>query len=384
MNFDVAIIGAGIVGAACAASLAREGLSVVVIDGVGPASGATAAAMGHIVAMDDSEAQFALTSYSQKLWNSLADEMPERSEYERCGTIWIADDDAEIGEARRKREFYQQRGVASELLDERSLRETEPNLRPGLSGGLLVGGDSVVYQPFAAKFLLDRAAVSGARAIYGKRVVGIDRDGVRLDDSTKILAAKTVVAAGCESNDLIDGLRIRRKKGHLLITDRYPGFVRHQLVELGYLKSAHAIETDSVAFNVQPRITGQVLVGSSRQYDVDDREIDFAIVKKMMSRASLYLPGIARLSALRVWTGFRPATEDNLPLIGRHPRIDGVYLATGHEGLGITTSLGTAELITDEILGRESAIDRAPYSPERGWSAGGARVERGHPARKKH
>ncbi len=81
MNFDVAIIGAGIVGAACAASLAREGLSVVVIDGVGPASGATAAAMGHIVAMDDSEAQFALTSYSQKLWNSLADEMPERSEF---------------------------------------------------------------------------------------------------------------------------------------------------------------------------------------------------------------------------------------------------------------------------------------------------------------
>ena len=59
------------------------------------------------------------------------------------------------------------------------------------------------------------------------------------------------------STDLLPDLPIRPKKGHLAITDRYPGFVRHQLVEMGYIKNAHAADGDSVAFNVQPRPTGQ-------------------------------------------------------------------------------------------------------------------------------
>ena len=96
MGFDVAIVGAGIVGAACAASLSSAGLSVVVIDASGVATGTTAAGMGHIVVMDDSEAQFALTNYSQKLWNDLAPQLPKTSEYEHCGTIWVAADDAEM------------------------------------------------------------------------------------------------------------------------------------------------------------------------------------------------------------------------------------------------------------------------------------------------
>ena len=89
MTFDVAIVGAGIVGAACAASLSSAGLSVLVIDSNDVASGSTAAGMGHIVVMDDSEAQFALTNYSRKLWNDLAPELPASSEYEHCGTIWV-------------------------------------------------------------------------------------------------------------------------------------------------------------------------------------------------------------------------------------------------------------------------------------------------------
>src|SRR5205807_306834 len=100
MTFDAAIVGAGIVGAACAASLASAGLSVAVVDANPPATGTTAAGMGHIVVMDDSEAQFALTNYSRKLWNDLARELPATSEYEFCGTIWVAADDEEMQEVR--------------------------------------------------------------------------------------------------------------------------------------------------------------------------------------------------------------------------------------------------------------------------------------------
>ncbi len=362
MTFDIAIIGAGIIGAACAYRLSCEGLSVAIIEANSIASGTTATGMGHIVVMDDSEAQFALTHFSQTLWNELAEKLPKSSEYEFCGTIWVASDDEEMCEVFRKKDFYAKRGVKSEILDETSLRKAEPNLREGLAGGLLVENDSVVYQPCATKFLLEN---SGAKIFLGKKAIEIAENGVKLEDSTVINANKIILAAGIWSKDLLKDLKIVKKKGHLVITERYPNFVKHQLVELGYLKSAHKSETDSVAFNVQPRITGQILLGSSRQFDSDDNSIDYNILRRMTNRAFEFMPKLRELVAVRVWTGFRPATPDNLPYIGQHPKFENIYLATGHEGLGITTSLGTAEILTDEILGRASKINRDAYSPRR-------------------
>jgi glycine/D-amino acid oxidase-like deaminating enzyme len=141
--------------------------------------------------------------------------------------------------------------------------------------------------------------------------------------------------------------------------------VRHQLVELGYLKSAHSISSDSVAFNAQPRKTGQVLIGSSRQYGVDDPKVEAIMLARMLARAEEYMPGITELSAIRAWTGFRAATPDKLPLIGPCPGYKRLYLATGHEGLGITTSMGTAKLLVDQLLNRPSQIPIAPYLPNR-------------------
>jgi glycine/D-amino acid oxidase-like deaminating enzyme len=86
--YDVAIIGAGIVGAACACECARRGLQVVMVDRDTTGAGTTAAGMGHIVAMDDSK-RSSPTRYSQRLWQSL-DELPDDVEYEQCGTVWVA------------------------------------------------------------------------------------------------------------------------------------------------------------------------------------------------------------------------------------------------------------------------------------------------------
>ena len=89
----------------------------------------------------------------------------------------------------------------------------------------------------------------------------------------------------------------------------------------------------------------------------------------MTSRAFEYMPGLKDLSTVRVWTGFRPATPDNLPYIGKIPGFESTYAACGHEGLGITTSLGTADLLTCAILGRKPAIPIGPYSPARTMKA---------------
>jgi glycine/D-amino acid oxidase-like deaminating enzyme len=120
-----------------------------------------------------------------------------------------------------------------------------------------------------------------------------------------------------------------------------------------------------VAFNVQPRRTGQILIGSSRQYDNESTMVDQAIVQAMLERATDYLPKIGELSAIRTWTGFRAATPDKLPLIGPSIADETVFLAAGHEGLGITTSLATARLLADRFAGRESVIATDAYLPER-------------------
>jgi glycine/D-amino acid oxidase-like deaminating enzyme len=365
-SFDVIIVGAGIVGAACAAACARAGLKVLVLDRGPVSGGTTGAGMGHLVVMDDSEAQFALTSYSRGLWHELAPELPAEVEYDPCGTLWVAADELEMTEVRRKQSRYTQAGVRVEVIEAQELRAAEPNLRPGLAGGLRVLGDAVVYPPCAARFLLTQARQHGAEVRLGQGVTELLAEGgVRLTDGSSLAAGRSVNATGPWSPTLSPGVKVRQRKGHLVITDRHPGFVSHQIVELGYLKSAHGATQNSVAFNLQPRKNGQMLIGSSRQFDAQDTVVEQPILERMLHRAFEYLPSLGQLSALRVWTGHRAATPDKLPLIGPSPEHERIWLATGHEGLGITTSLGTGCLLADLMLGRPTEIPAAPYAPGR-------------------
>jgi len=365
-SFDLIIVGAGIVGAACAAECAAAGLKTLVLDRGILGGGTTGAGMGHIVVMDDSEAQFALTEYSRRLWLQLRDQLSADVEYEVCGTLWVAADDEEMAEARRKEKYYAARNSRVEILDGQAVRRAEPNLRAGLAGGLRVVDDGVVYPPCAARFLMDTARRHGAEFRAGAAVSALlPEGGVALADGSRISAERSLNATGPWSPELTPGLPVRKRKGHLLITDRYPGFVHHQIVELGYLKSAHSVSKDSVAFNIQPRQTGQMLIGSSRQYDALGAEVDHDILTRMLARAVEYLPALATLSATRVWTGHRAATPDKLPLIGPSIDHDRVWLASGHEGLGITTSIGTGRLVADMLLGRKTEIPAEAYAPSR-------------------
>ena len=364
-SFDLIIAGAGIVGSACALACTQAGLRVALVERDVLGSGATAAGMGHIVVMDDSEPQFALTRHSQILWQKLRPELPPQAEYETRGTIWVAADDEEMAEAARKQNYLHTRSVPSRILSAAELATLEPNLRTNLAGGLLVEEDAVVYPPVVAAYLARKAQSSGATLLIGHAITHLGNGEAQLSNGTCLRAPQLLNATGAEAPFCNHNLPVKKRKGHLAITDRYPNFVHHQLVELGYLKSAHSLTTDSVAFNVQPRPTGQILIGSSRQYGNTSLNIDHAILTAMLTRASLYMPTISALKILRVWTGFRAATPDKLPLIGPDSNDKTLWLATGHEGLGITTSLATAELIASAITGTKSPIAPEPYLPSR-------------------
>ena len=364
MTFDAVIVGGGIVGTACALAFSRTAMRVALVERSEIGAGATAAAMGHIVVLDDSPAQLALTRYSQLLWHQLANELPRDAEYTQRGTLWVAADDEEAQEICRKHSAYKEQAIPSGLLDAQALAHAEPALRPGLAGGLLMHEDAVVSPQIAARFLLNQA-LAGKVTLVREGVTAMGAGRVLLSNGGELHAPILINAAGEWASELTPGLPVAKRKGHLAITDPYPGFLRYQVVELGYLKSAHVTTTDSVACNVQPRANGQLLIGSSRQYGVEGREVEDKILARIFERAAEYLPALPSLTIERRWTGFRSATPDKLPLIGPSAEDKTVFLATGHEGLGITTSLATAQLLADLIGGRTPAIPIEPYLPSR-------------------
>lgn len=362
-TYDVLILGAGIIGAACAYECANAGMRVGVVEPATPAGGASGSGMGHLVVMDDSPAQLALTHYSRDLWRALRSALPPGVEYEECGTLWVAADAEEMAEVLSKKNTCTRSGIAAEVLDEKALRDAEPNLRPGLAGALLVPNDGVIYPPAAVAYFLSSAQQRGATFIRGKRAIRAAANEVLLEDSTRLKAGHIVIATGTDRT-LCPGLKVQPRKGHLMITDRHPGFVRHQLVELGYLKSAHSLTEDSVAFNLQPRKTGQCLIGSSRQFGDLSPRVDQSILRKILDRAVDYVPALRALSVIRVWTGFRPATPDKLPYIGP-TRDPSVLVAIGFEGLGITNAPGAARLVLHHLTGRDTPIAPDAFLPDR-------------------
>lgn len=364
---DVLIVGAGIVGAACAEALSRDGLSVALIDRAGIATGATGAAMGHVVAMPEGDAIYALTRYSQRLWAELKDQLPAQVEYRTPGTLWIAADDHEMSEVHRMHEVHRRAAFASDILSGPDLARLEPNLRPGFAGALHVPGDALISPTDATRFLIERATGRGAQVYtnYARTAYTFVPEGARLHRNQLWPAKYCVNACGASAASLTPNLPVRPRKGHLVQTHPSPNYARHQLVELGYLKSVAGNNADSVAFNLHPKANGQMLIGSSRQYDNDNPEIEGDMLQRMLERAYEYMPTLAYLKHAKSWAGFRAATPDKLPLIGPSPTQPNVFLATGHEGLGITTSLATGRLIADLICQRPPAIDPRPFDPAR-------------------
>lgn len=367
-GLDVAIVGGGIVGCACACAAARAGLRVAVFEAQRIGAGATAAGMGHLVTIDDDPAEFALARLSMQLWREWSGW--QAIERRSTGTLWLAETVAQRDAAHAKLARLLAAGLQAEWLEPDALHAAEPRLARDLAGALRVAGDEVAYGPEMAARMAADVRAGGGRIEEMTPVAALRDDGLLLADGTRVAAGHVLLAAGCDSVRLWPAgspLDLRPRKGQLAITDRYPGYLRHALVELGYIDAAHGDADESVAFNAQPRATGQVLLGSSRSYADTTPDIDAALLARMVRRARRFLPDVGALQVLRCWAGFRPATPDGRPIIGRIPGSErgNQWVATGHEGLGLTTATGTASVWLALLLGRPPAIDAAPYAPER-------------------
>jgi glycine/D-amino acid oxidase-like deaminating enzyme len=375
---DVVVIGGGIVGAACAYYLCASGLEVHLVERRFPASGTSRACDGLILLWDKTPgAELALGQASAALWTELTESLDADFEYARNGTILLAEGDEGLVAGGSKAEAMRAVGVRAEVLDRSGLRSLEPNLAPNLAGGVFFPDDAQLDARRATLALLSAAQQEGLTLHANAEVIAIRRttsgnrrvSGV-VTGAGEIATSTIVCAAGVWSNDVarLAGIElpIRPRKGHILVTARVPGLIRHPLLEGGYVSTVQSAAEDlQVALVAEMTASGTLLLGSSRQFAGFDRSVSLAVLQAIATRAVRFLPSLAKVGVIRSYAGLRPWSPDHLPLIGPLAAIPGFYLATGHEGAGIGLAPITGRLIGDWILGADLPPVAAQVCPDR-------------------
>lgn len=379
-SLDAVIIGAGVVGAACAYYAARAGLSVAVVDRGPVAGGTTGSGEGNLL-ISDKEAgpELDLALLSNGLWHELAAVLPREIEYEAKGGLVVAPHQASLEALRTFAEGQRKAGVEAVEASPDDLRDLEPHLAHGLAGGFLYPQDAQLQPAQAAAQLL---AASGAEVHLGEEVTGFVRSGetVRGVRTTRreLLAPAVVNAAGTWAGAVAElagvTLPVLPRRGFVLVTEPLPRVVRHKVYAADYIANvasgSAALQSSAV---VEGTPSGPVLIGATRERVGFDRTLSTEALRRLATQAADLFPVLADVKVLRTYHGFRPYLPDHLPAIGPDPRRPGLLHACGHEGAGIGLAPATGLLIAAALTGAEPAVPLRPFSPDRfGGSAAGA------------
>ncbi|MFG2845189.1 NAD(P)/FAD-dependent oxidoreductase [Kitasatospora sp. NPDC048296] len=373
---DVVVVGAGVVGAACAYYAARAGLAVAVVDRGPVAGGTTGAGEGNLLVSDKEPGpELDLALLSTRLWRELAEDLGPAVEYEPKGGVVVASTAAGQQALRDFAAGQATAGVAAEEVPAERLRELEPHLAPGLAGGFHYPQDAQVQPALAAAHLLREARRMGAELITGESVTAVDLGpdgavrGVRTD--RRRLAAPAVVnAAGTWGGELaaLAGvhLPVLPRRGFVLVTEPLPRIVRHKVYAADYVadvaSGSAGLQTSAV---VEGTPGGPVLIGASRERVGFDRTLSQEVLRRLAGQAAALFPVLADVAVMRVYRGFRPYLPDHLPAVGADPRVPGLHHACGHEGAGIGLAPATGLLISEQLTGKQPELDLAPFRADR-------------------
>ncbi|MFT6589789.1 MAG: glycine/D-amino acid oxidase-like deaminating enzyme [Rhodoferax sp.] len=339
----VLVIGAGIIGAATAFYLRRAGVRVTVLEADTPSAGATGASDGAVsVASKRPGTMMRLARASRDMYQLLAGEGVLTGVFHTRPTYLFARTPEEVAVIED-----QGHDLASEGEDVLSLSRNDLLRRiPGLGSAVLTGlkvphdGHAIGYQ--VVNQLFAHAQVEPRRQTPVKKLIIVNGRVTGVQTHDEVIAADVVVmAAGLGSGSLIglENILIPRK-GQLIVTDRatlggpaMPG----PLMSAGYLAAKRSISPVLYAINlvIDPLQTGQFLIGSSHEAGVTDRQTDARTVSAILRDALEVYPALARQRVIRTFAGVRATTRDGLPVVGRHPSIEGLIVATGMQGDGI-------------------------------------------------
>jgi glycine/D-amino acid oxidase-like deaminating enzyme len=374
VSADVIIIGAGVVGAACAWYATRAGLRVTVLDRGPVAGGTTGAGEGNLLVSDKPKGpELNLALHSVTLWRALADEIGG-FEYQGKGGLVVAHRTPSLEALEEAARGQRPAGVDAVIVPADDLRTYEPHLASDMAGGCYYRQDAQVQPMLAAARLLAAARAAGARVCTGVEVTGLMRSGEQIVGvrtmAGDLPAGAVVNAAGTWAGDVaaLAGVKVpvSPRRGFILVTEPLPPTVRHKVYAAEYVD---AVASDDAALQISPVVesteSGTILIGSSRERVGLDRTLAVDVLRRLAAAAVRLFPVLAGVNAIRAYCGFRPYSPDHLPVIGPDPRAPGLLHACGHEGAGVGLAPATGELVASALSGQPWTVDPSPFRPER-------------------
>ena len=382
--WDVAVLGGGVIGLACAFELARKGKKVVVIERDQPGQQASRVAAGLLgtaaLPLGEQDDIFPFKLDSLRRYPQFIAKVESIGRmgagYRMDGTLWVARDADEdeqlelLHNERTQRHLRSQRVTASEIF------QVEPELAPGLVGGLLVDED-IQVDPRRLLTALERA-VTNVRAKVQTQCEAV---GGEYDESTQtwsiqlrgqplsqeggeerdsLRAHNVLITAGPWCDQIID----TASEASLPLTPTGVGPVKGQLLRLrGPRIIDRVIRTTNI--DLAQRRDGELIVASTKESEAGwDLTPTAEAREELLSRASGLIPRLRELDLEEHSVGLRPAVEDHLPIIGPAGR-PGLWVATGHYRHGILLAPGTAFWIAEAMESGQLPDAVSAYSLER-------------------
>jgi glycine/D-amino acid oxidase-like deaminating enzyme len=380
----IVVVGAGIVGAACARVLARTGFDVAVVDRGAVAGGTSSRCEGNLLVSDKPPgpeldlAMLAMTRWpriASELRDELGDGFPS-IEYEPKGGIVVACTDADADALESFVENQRRQGVEAHTLTPSEALRLEPHLSPAISAAVHYPGDAQLQPTAAVEALLASARRAGASVRTGERVIGALRDdtgsrvvGLRTDRGD-LYADAVVNAAGPWAGEVATVLGapipVLPRYGSVLVTPRMPQRVFHKVYDADYVGATQSSDTDlQTSTVIESTAAGTVLIGSSRQRVGFDDRLQVRVISEIAAKAIRLFPFLEYTQVLRTYGGFRPYMPDHLPVIGPDHRVSGLYHVTGHEGAGIGLSVVSADILLAQITQTAAPTATAPFALSR-------------------
>jgi glycine/D-amino acid oxidase-like deaminating enzyme len=371
----VVVVGAGVIGAACAEALSAAGAAVTVVDRSGPAAGTTGAGEGNVLVSDKEpgpELELAKASRRQlpDLLARLAEELgPELSDVEwqpKGGLVVATTDPGPLHDfAARQRDA----GVKAEEITPDRAFELEPNLTREVTAAVHYPEDGQVHPVLLATTLLTAVRQRGGRLLAGVTATGATKSALVTDSGT-IACDHIVNACGPWAGEFAANagapLPVLPRRGMVLVTTPVADLVRHKVYDADYVGAVASGDADlQTSTVVESTPAGTVLIGSSRQRVGFDDTIQIDVLRELARKAIRLFPKLATVNVMRAYGGFRPYTPDHLPVIGADPRVPGLWHATGHEGAGIGLAVATGRLLAELMTGREPHLDPTPFRVDR-------------------
>jgi len=359
---DLAVIGGGVVGAACARAAALRGLSAVLYEpGPDPAAASPASA-GMLAAQiePDDEALLALAIRGRETYEPLALALKDTTGIDvgfwRDGIASVAFDDAGVERLRAMAAWQRQMGLSCRWLDADEARDAWPALAPDARGALLAAEDGAIDPPLLTRALRadgERLGVETRR----ERVVGIGLHDGRV---TEIVTERgptpargVVIAAGAWSARLTGlprPLPVEPVRGQLALAP-WPADTPPAIL---YYDHAYVLARG-----------GKAIIGSTMErvgFDAGVTPEGEAMLRKGAARL---FPGLARQPFERTWAGLRPLTPDGRPILGPDPEVAGLWYAVGHGRNGILLAALTGDVIGDLMTGKALDFDLGPFLVDR-------------------